>query len=63
MIKLRGNGYLLEFECDRCSTKFWARGGIAQIDCPVCTPKNLSNHPRRTCRTVEGTLCRNKAIH
>ena len=40
-----GNGYKLEFECDRCKNKFWAEGGIAQVDCPVCHSRHLSNHP------------------
>lgn len=26
MRKEKGNGYLLEFRCDRCHTKFWDKG-------------------------------------
>lgn len=40
-----GNGWKVEFECDRCRNRFWFEGGIAQVDCPVCHPKHLANHP------------------
>jgi hypothetical protein len=40
-----GNGYKVEFECDRCRNRFWFEGGIAQVDCPVCSSKHLANHP------------------
>lgn len=40
-----GNGWKVEFECDRCGNRFWFEGGIAQVDCPVCSPRHLANHP------------------
>lgn len=46
-----GNGWKLEFECDRCRNKFWFEGGIAQVDCPVCHSRHLSNHPIGTGRS------------
>lgn len=58
MTELKGNGYLLEFRCDRCNTKFWDKGGIAQIDCPVCTPKHLANHPIITGKSQKEVKCK-----
>ena len=50
-----GNGWKLEFECDRCKNKFWAEGGIAQVDCPVCNSRHLANHPILTGRSEKIT--------
>ena len=43
-----GNGWKLEFKCDRCGNRFWFEGGIAQVDCPVCSSRHLANHPMET---------------
>ena len=59
MRKEKGNGYLLEYRCDRCRTKFWDKGGFAQTDCPICTPKKLSNHPVITGRSQKEVKCKN----